>query len=163
MKRYVCIVVTGLLLALVSTGTATATGLPTLGQSPTQVTTFGDQTVGEQKNDADVNHEQNNVNVLSPPIAIAVLGNAEAGNDQKNVDASETNIKQGNEAEQNQSFDPAARQQRLLRRPEPGRRAEDVRWRPDGRRAEERRRRQPRAEQRQRPQSADRDRSARQR
>ena len=54
MKRYVCIVATGLLLALVSTGTATATGLPLPGQSGTQVTRFGDQTVGEQRNDADV-------------------------------------------------------------------------------------------------------------
>jgi len=54
MKRYVCTVAVGLLLALVGTGTASATGLPLPGQSGAQVTGFGDQTVGEQKNDADV-------------------------------------------------------------------------------------------------------------
>src|SRR5688572_18383853 len=103
MKRYVCTVATGLLLALVSTGTATATGLPVPGQGPTQVTSFGDQTVGEQKNDADVSHEQTNANIASPPIAIAVLGDAEAENEQKNVNVSGTSIEQENEVESEQS------------------------------------------------------------
>ena len=58
MKRYVCTVATGLLLALVSTGTATASGLPVLGQSADQKTSFGDQTVDEQRNDADVTQKQ---------------------------------------------------------------------------------------------------------
>ena len=53
MKRYVCTVATGLLLALVSTGSAAA-GLPLLGntQQGSQTTIFGDQSVGEQKNEA---------------------------------------------------------------------------------------------------------------
>ena len=71
MKRYVCTVATGLLLALVSTGSAAA-GLPLLGntQDGSQSTSFGDQTVGEQKNDANVNQSQGNGNVnVSPAIA----------------------------------------------------------------------------------------------
>ena len=75
------------------------------GETPTQRTSFGDQTVGEQKNDADVNHEQNNVNVLSPPVALGILGNAEAENEQTNINYSKTFIKQENEVEQKQSAD----------------------------------------------------------
>src|SRR4029453_6982253 len=43
MKRYVCTVAIGFALALAGTGTATAGILPTLGQTGTQVTSFGDQ------------------------------------------------------------------------------------------------------------------------
>jgi hypothetical protein len=47
MKRYVCTVAAGFLLALVSTGTAAAE-LPIVGGQPgEQKTEFGDQTVGE--------------------------------------------------------------------------------------------------------------------
>ena len=97
MKRYVCTVVTGLLLALVSTGTATASILPPLslpGDSGKQETNLlpgppgkeeeeSGQSV-EQENDADVDNKQTNKNILSPPIAIAVLGDAEASNEQSN-------------------------------------------------------------------------------
>ena len=79
MKRYVCTVATGLLLALVSTGTATATGLPLPGQSGPQVTGFGDQTVGEQSNDADLTQKQGNGNLNIAP-AVAIFGDAETTN-----------------------------------------------------------------------------------
>ena len=42
-------------------------------------------------------------NVASPPVAIAVLGDAEASNEQTNVNHSETDVKQENEVEQEQS------------------------------------------------------------
>ena len=121
MKRYVCTVATGLLLALVSTGTATASVLPLPGVPGTQETNLlpipgppgkeedekgsGGQSV-DQDNDADVTNEQTNANVLSPPIAIAVLGNAEASNEQSNT--AETDIEQENEAEQDSSSTRAA-------------------------------------------------------
>ena len=102
MKRYVCTVAAGLLLALVSTGTATAGGLPDLGQTATQVTSFGDQTVGKQSNDADVTQAQGNGNVSISP-AIALLGDAETRNDQGNDNTATADVDQSNSVEQSQS------------------------------------------------------------
>jgi hypothetical protein len=101
MKRYVCTVVSGLVLALASTGTATA-GLPLLGQSGTQVTSFGDQTVGEQKNDADVTQAQGNGNLNIAP-AVAIFGDAETWNAQGNGNTATANIDQSNSVEQSHS------------------------------------------------------------
>ena len=102
MKRYVCTVATGLLLALVSTGTATATGLPLPGQSGTQVTGFGDQTVGEQRNDADVTQKQGNGNLNIAP-AVGILGNAETTNAQGNGNTAIAVVDQSNSVAQSQS------------------------------------------------------------
>ena len=82
MKRYFCTVATGIVLALVGTGTATA-GLPLPGGSGTQLVTFGDQTVGEQKNDADVTQAQGNGNLNIAP-AVAIFGDAGTWNAQGN-------------------------------------------------------------------------------
>jgi len=101
MKRYVCTVVTGLLLALVSTGTAAATGLPLPGQTGTQVTSFGDQTVGEQKNDADVTQAQGNGNLNVSP-AIALFGDAETTNHQGNGNTAIAVVDQSNSVDQSQ-------------------------------------------------------------
>ena len=102
MKRYFCTVAAGIALALVSTATASADiGLPLPGQSGTQETNLGDQTVGEQRNDADVTQEQGNDNfALSPSIGI--LGNAETTNSQGNGNYAESDIDQENEVEQSQ-------------------------------------------------------------
>jgi hypothetical protein len=102
MKRYVCTVAAGLLLALVSTGTATAGGLPDLGQTATQVSSFGDQTVGKQSNDADVTQAQGNGNVNVSP-AIAILGDAETSNEQGNDNTATADVDQSNSVEQSQS------------------------------------------------------------
>ncbi|MGH3128910.1 MAG: hypothetical protein ACRDPX_13400 [Gaiellaceae bacterium] len=105
MKRYVCTVATGLLLALVSTGTATATLLPLPGlvdQSATQETSFGDQTVGEQKNEASVTQAQGNGNLNIAP-AIAIFGDAETTNKQGNDNTATTTVGQSNTADQEQS------------------------------------------------------------
>jgi hypothetical protein len=102
MKRYVCTVAAGLLLALVSTGTATAGGLPDLGQTATQATSFGDQTVGKQSNDADVTQAQGNGNVNVSP-AIAVLGDAETKNEQGNDNTATADVDQSNSVDQTQS------------------------------------------------------------
>ena len=120
MKRYVCTVAAGLLLALVSTGTATAGGLPDLGQTATQATSFGDQTVGKQSNDADVTQAQGNGNVnVSPAIALGggkrescrskckgswkpSGGKAETTNEQGNGNATTANVDQSNSVEQSQ-------------------------------------------------------------
>jgi hypothetical protein len=102
MKRYVCTVAAGLLLALVSTGTATAGGLPDLGQTATQTTSFGDQTVGKQSNDADVTQAQGNGNVNVSP-AIALFGDAETKNEQGNDNTATASIDQSNSVDQSQS------------------------------------------------------------
>jgi hypothetical protein len=102
MKRYVCTVAIGFVLALVSTGTATAGGLPLLGQTGTQSTSFGDQSVGEQKNDADVNQYQGNGNVNIAP-AIAVFGDAETTNYQGNGNAAVAWVDQSNSVDQSQA------------------------------------------------------------
>ncbi|HKX47259.1 MAG TPA: hypothetical protein VJM06_01220 [Gaiellaceae bacterium] len=105
MKRYVCTVATGLLLALVSTGTATATLIPLpspTDQTGTQETTFGDQTVGEQKNDADVTQAQGNGNLNIAP-AVAIFGDAETTNAQGNGNTATADVDQSNSVDQTQS------------------------------------------------------------
>jgi hypothetical protein len=105
MKRYVCTVATGLLLALVSTGTAAAiiepppTPLP--GQSGTQETTFGDQTA-QQSNDADVDQIQGNGNLNISP-AVAIFGDAETTTVQGSGNEANANVDQSNSADQSQS------------------------------------------------------------
>src|SRR5262245_969750 len=102
MKRYVCTVAAGFLLALVSTGTAAA-GLPLLGdtQQGSQSTSFGDQSVGEQKNDADVNQAQGNGNVNVSP-AVAIFGDASTKNAQGNGNTALADVDQSNSATQTQ-------------------------------------------------------------
>jgi hypothetical protein len=104
MKRYVCTAAAGLLLALGSASTASATGLPVLGgaQDATQSVSFGDQTVGEQKNDADVTQEQGNGNVNVAP-AVAVFGDAETTNYQGNGNTADASVTQSNDVVQSQS------------------------------------------------------------
>ena len=112
MKRYICAVATGLLLALVSTGTAAAEGLPILGQTQTgtQSTSFGDQSVGKQKNDADVTQSQGNGNVNIAP-AISVGGDASTWNAQGNGNTATANVGQSNSADQLQQ---SSQTQRLV-------------------------------------------------
>ena len=103
MKRYVCTVAAGLLLALVGTGTASASvGLPLPGQSGVQETLFGDQSVGEQKNDAEVTQEQGNGNVNIAP-AFSVFGDAETENAQGNGNTAKSEVEQENDVDQDQS------------------------------------------------------------
>jgi hypothetical protein len=104
MKRYACTVATGLLLALMSTGTATATLIPLpdpTGQTGTQEATFGDQTA-EQSNDANVTQKQGNGNLNIAP-AIAVFGDAETTNAQGNGNTANANVDQSNSTDQSQS------------------------------------------------------------
>jgi hypothetical protein len=102
MKRYVCTVAAGFVLALMGTATASANDLlPVPGQEATQVTSFGDQSVGEQENDADVTQEQGNGNFnLSPAIAIG--GDATATNEQGNDNDASSDIDQENDVDQSQ-------------------------------------------------------------
>jgi hypothetical protein len=102
MKRYACTVAAGLLLALASAGSATA-GLPVVGelQKGTQSATFGDQTVGEQKNTAEVTQAQGNGNVNIAP-AIAIFGDASTKNAQGNGNSAQADIDQSNTANQSQ-------------------------------------------------------------
>jgi hypothetical protein len=102
MKRYVCTVAAGLLLALAGTATASANvELPEPGQSGTQVADFGDQSVGEQKNDADVTQAQGNGNFnLSPSIGLG--GDAETTNAQGNDNYAASEIDQENDVDQSQ-------------------------------------------------------------
>jgi hypothetical protein len=104
MKRYVCTVATGLLLALVSSGTAAAIESPSLplpGQSGTQEATFGDQTAN-QSNTADVTQKQGNGNVNVSP-AIAIFGDAETKTVQGSGNTATANVDQSNSADQSQS------------------------------------------------------------
>src|ERR671918_572350 len=102
MKRYVCTVAAGFVLALVSAATASANlGLPDPGQSATQVVTFGEQDVGEQTNDADVTQAQGNGNLnLSPAIAIG--GDATTTNEQGNDNYASSDVDQENDVDQSQ-------------------------------------------------------------
>jgi hypothetical protein len=112
MKRYVCTVAAGLLLALAGTATASAnSGLPVLGQSATQQSILGDQGVGTQENDADVTQEQGNGNVNIAP-AISVFGDAETKNEQGNGNYAESDIEQKNDVDQSQS---SSQEQKLAR------------------------------------------------
>jgi hypothetical protein len=102
MKRYVCTVAAGFVLALLGTATASANvGLPDPGQSGTQVISFGDQSVGEQKNDADVTQAQGNGNLNVSP-AIAIGGDAETKNEQGNGNVAKSDIDQENDVDQSQ-------------------------------------------------------------
>ena len=103
MKRHVCTVAVGLALALVSAGPAAAS-LPGLGdvQTATQSSTFGEQTVGEQKNDADVTQAQGNGNVNVSP-AIAIFGDASTTNEQGSDNTAKVDVDQSNTATQTQS------------------------------------------------------------
>jgi hypothetical protein len=102
MKRYVCTVAVGLLLALMGTATASANDLLSApGQEATQVASFGDQKVEEQENEADVTQDQGNGNfALSPAVAIG--GDATATNEQGNGNVAKSDIDQENEVEQSQ-------------------------------------------------------------
>src|SRR5919106_3533093 len=102
MKRYVCTVAAGFVLALVSAATASANlGLPDPGQSATQVVSFGEQDVGEQTNDADVTQAQGNGNLnLSPAIAIG--GDATTTNEQGNDNYASSDVDQENDVDQSQ-------------------------------------------------------------
>ena len=103
MKRYFCTVAAGIVLALTGTATASANdGLPLPGQSGTQVSDLGDQSVGEQKNDADVTQAQGNGNVNISP-AIAVFGDAETTNSQGNDNVAKSDVDQENDVDQTQS------------------------------------------------------------
>ena len=106
MKRYVCSAVAGLLLALASAAPAAANGLPAVGQatgqSGTQVSSLGDQSVGEQSATADVTQKQGNGNVNVAP-AVSVFGDAESGNEQGNGNKAVAKVDQENEVEQSQS------------------------------------------------------------
>ena len=120
MKRYVCTVATGFVLALVGTGTATAGVLPVLDQTGTQVTSFGDQSVGEQKNTADVTQDQGNKNAnVSPALGTggkkqhrSCGGHVEKGktghagaatrNAQGNGSVAQADVDQGNTVDQSQ-------------------------------------------------------------
>jgi hypothetical protein len=103
MKRYLCTVAAGMLLALAASGTATA-GLPVVGgeQSGTQTVGFGDQAIGEQRNDADVTQAQGNGNVNVSP-AISIFGDASTSNSQGNDNTAVAVVDQSNSATQTQS------------------------------------------------------------
>ena len=129
MKRYLCTVAAGFALALVSTATASADiGLPLPGQSGEQETNLGDQIGGEAENDADVTQEQGNDNMNIAP-AIAVFGDAETTNEQGNGNtASPRSTRRTSRSVADVGAGAVARrselERRLLRRPEPGRRAD---------------------------------------
>jgi hypothetical protein len=103
MTRYVCTVAVGVLLALASSGTAAA-GLPLVGgtQSGTQTVGFGDQSIGEQKNDADVTQAQGNGNVNVSP-AVSIFGDATTWNSQGNDNVAVADVDQSNTATQTQA------------------------------------------------------------
>jgi hypothetical protein len=101
MKRYFCTVAVGMLLALAGAATASAGDLPVTGQTGTQLTSFGDQTVGEQKNDADVTQEQGNDNLAITP-ALGLGGDAETTNKQGNGNEAEADVEQSNNVDQSQ-------------------------------------------------------------
>ena len=104
MKRYVCTVVAGMLLALWSAGAAAA-GLPLLGgQQWEQSTTFGDQTVDKQRNDAEVTQAQGNGNLNVSP-AISIFGDSSTSNEQGNGNKAVAVVDQSNSASQSQTSD----------------------------------------------------------
>ena len=114
MKRHICAVAGAIVLALAGAGTATASGLPIVGKPiDLQAVRLGDQTVGEQRNSADVTQEQGNGNLNVAP-AIAILGDASTWNAQGNGNTALAGVGQSNEASQTQTAaqtqgaDPAA-------------------------------------------------------
>jgi hypothetical protein len=103
MKRHICAAAGALVLALAGAGTATATGLPVAGDSAPdlQSASLGDQSVGEQKNEADVTQEQGNGNVNVSP-AIAIGGDASTSNEQGNGNTAVALVDQSNAVDQSQ-------------------------------------------------------------
>ena len=103
MKRHLCAAVGVALLALAGAGNAAADGLPLLGQTQvgSQSVSYGDQTVGEQKNDADVEQSQGNGNINVSP-AISIGGDASTWNAQGNGNNADATVIQANEATQSQ-------------------------------------------------------------
>jgi len=109
MKRHICAAAGALVLALAGAGTATAGSLPILGgQQGVQSASLGDQSVGEQKNDADVTQTQGSFNVNVSP-AIAILGDASTKNAQGNGNTAVAGVGQSNEASQSQTVAQAQR------------------------------------------------------
>jgi hypothetical protein len=110
MKRHICAGAGALVLALAGAGTATAGGLPVLGgeQLGLQSVSLGDQSVGEQSNDASVTQSQGNGNVNISP-ALAVGGDASTSNAQGNGNTAVAGVDQSNEASQSQTVDQAQR------------------------------------------------------
>ena len=103
MKRYVCTVATGLLLALVSTGTATASGpARSSGQTGDAEDRLRRPDGRRAANDADVTQKQGNGNVNIAP-AIAIFGDAETTNEQGNGNTATANVDQSNSVDQSQS------------------------------------------------------------
>jgi hypothetical protein len=103
MKRYVCAVTAGMLLALAGAGTAAA-GLPLPGpvSGATQSATYGDQSIDKRRNDADVQQSQGNGNVNVSP-AISLFGDSSTSNDQGNGNVAVAKVDQSNEATQSES------------------------------------------------------------
>jgi hypothetical protein len=103
MKRHLCAAVGVALLALAGAGNAAADGLPIPGQTQlgSQSASYGDQTVGEQKNDADVTQSQGNGNINVSP-AISIGGDASTWNAQGNGNTADATVIQVNEAGQSQ-------------------------------------------------------------
>lgn len=108
MKRHMCAGAAALVLALAGAGTATAGGLPVLGgqDSGVQSAILGDQSVDEQRNDADVTQKQGSFNLNVSP-AIAIGGDASTYNAQGNGNTAVAGIGQSNEASQSQTTDQA--------------------------------------------------------
>ncbi len=104
MKRHICAGAGALLLALAGAGTATAGGLPVPGQAQLggQSASLGDQSVGEQSNDAGVTQGQGNGNVNVSP-ALAVGGDASSWSAQGNGNAASAVVGQSNAVSQSQS------------------------------------------------------------
>jgi hypothetical protein len=71
------------------------------GQEPSQSAEGGDQSVGEQRNDADVMQEQGNGNINISP-AIAIGGDAATHNEQGNGNTAVALVDQANSADQSQ-------------------------------------------------------------
>jgi hypothetical protein len=109
MKRHICAGAGALVLALAGAGTASAGGLPILGgQQGVQSASLGDQSVGEQRNTADVTQTQGSFNLNVSP-AIAILGDASTENAQGNGNTAVAGVSQSNEASQSQTVDQAQR------------------------------------------------------
>ena len=97
-----------LVLALAGAGTATAGGLPIPGgqQLGVQSVSLGDQSVGEQSNDAAVTQQQGSFNINVSP-AIAIGGDASTWNAQGNGNTAVAGVDQSNGASQSQAVDQA--------------------------------------------------------
>ena len=108
MKRHICAGAGALVLALAGAGTATAGGLPVPGgqQLGMQSVGLGDQSVGEQSNDAGATQQQGSFNINVSP-AIAIGGDASTWNAQGTGNTAVAGADQSNEASQSQAVDQA--------------------------------------------------------